>query len=406
MSKSKSEEIVKTTPTICLTMIVKNESKVIRRCIDSVKDYINYWVIVDTGSTDGTQELIKEIMNEYGIPGELHERPWVDFGYNRTENLKLAKGKSDYRLIIDADDVLFVENGENPFANLIHDFYKIKLRLGSLAYFRTQVIKGDQDWKYIGVLHEYLSGPEGLELTEDFLPEGVEMHASVSGHNRDIKGKDKYYNDALIFEKAILTTPKEELPIDLERRYVFYMAQSYRDAGMHERSIEAYQRRVDLGGWAEEVYIAKYWIARQKHSLNKSDEEIIDAYLKAWEYRPNRLESLYHLIKFLGSKKRYALAFALSAIGMKTGSCSDILFVEDEIWKWRMPDEYSVLAYYNGNAEEAHKITTIIINSPIFNKIPSNDQDRIRKNMEFYSKALTTKEQEVKTEELNEAEDI
>jgi len=389
MSKSKSEEIVKAIPTICLTMIVKNESKVIRKCIDSVRDYINYWVIVDTGSTDGTQDLIKEIMAEYDIPGELHERPWVDFGHNRTENLKLAKDKSDYRLIIDADDVLFVENGENPFINLTEDFYKIKLRLGSLAYYRTQVIRGDQDWKYIGVLHEYLSGPEGINLTEEFLPEGVEMHAAVSGHNRDIKGKDKYYNDALIFEKAIITTPKEELPIDLERRYVFYMAQSYRDAGMHERSIEAYQRRIDLGGWAEEVYISKYWIARQKHSLNKSDEEIIDAYLKAWEYRPNRLESLYHLIKFLGTKKRYALAFAFAAIGMKTGSCSDILFVEDEIWKWRMPDEYSVLAYYNGNAEEAHKVTTIIINSPVFDKISTNEQERIRKNMEFYSKAIT-----------------
>ena len=83
------------------------------------------------------------------------------------------------------------------------------------------------------------------------------------------------------------------------------------------------------------------------------------------------------------------LAFALAAIGMKTGACSDILFVEDEIWKWRMPDEYSVLAYYNGNAEEAHKITTIIINSPVFNKISPNEQERIRKNMEFYSKALT-----------------
>jgi len=369
--KESTEEVQeKSQPTICLTMIVKNESQVIRRCIDSVKDYISYRVIVDTGSTDGTQDLIKEIMAEYEIPGELHERPWVDFGHNRTESLQYSIDKADYRLIIDADDVLFIENQEvNPFLNISKDFYKIKIRLG------------------LGVLHEYLSGPEGVTLEEDFL-EGVEMHASVSGHNRDIKGKDKYYNDALIFEKAILTTPKEELPIDLERRYVFYMAQSYRDAGMHERSVEAYQRRVDLGGWQEEIYISKYWIARQIQSLQKPDEEIIDAYLKAWEYRPNRLESLYHLIKFLGTRKRYALAFALSAIGMKTGPCSDILFVEDEIWKWRMPDEYSVLAYYNGNAEEAHKTTTIIINSPLFERIPKGEQDRILKNLDFYKKAI------------------
>jgi glycosyltransferase involved in cell wall biosynthesis len=386
-------------PTICLTMIVKNESKVIKRCIDSVKDYINYWVIVDTGSTDGTQDLIKEIMSEYNIPGELHERPWVDFGHNRTESLNYAKGKSDYRLVIDADDFLFVEDpSKNPFSGMDKDFYKIKIKLGSLSYYRTQIIKGDQDWKYVGVLHEYLSGPEGVSLDEDFL-DGIEMHASVSGHNRDIKGKDKYYNDALIFEKAILTTPKDELPIDLERRYVFYMAQSYRDAGMNERSIESYQRRIDLGGWHEEVYISKYWIARQKQALGKPDEEIIDAYLKAWEYRPNRLESLYHLIKFLGTRKRYALAFALSAIGMKTGPCSDILFVEDEIWRWRMPDEYSVLAYYNGNIEEALKTTTILINSPIFEKIPAGEQDRIRKNVEFYQKGMNKDKESVELEQ-------
>jgi glycosyltransferase involved in cell wall biosynthesis len=400
MSKSVNEKIDTKQPSICLVMIVKNESKVIRRCIDSVKDYINYWVIVDTGSTDGTQDLIKEIMNEYQIDGELHERPWVDFGYNRTESLEYSEGKADYRLIIDADDVLAVGE-ENPFMNLTEDAYKIKIRLNSLAYYRTQLVKGDQKWKYVGVLHEYISGPTDITVSEEFL-DGVEMHASVSGHNRDIKGKDKYYNDALIFEKAILTTPKEELPIDLERRYVFYMAQSYRDAGMNERSIEAYQRRVDLGGWAEEVYISRYWIARQKQILNRPDEEIIDAYLKAWEYRPNRLEALYHLIKFLGTRKRYALAFALSSVGMKTGSCSDILFVEDDIWKWRMPDEYSVLAYYNGNAEEAYKTTNIIINSSLFANINKADQERIMKNMEFYSKALEPKE-ETQTEVVEES---
>jgi len=377
-------------PKICLVMIVKNESKVIERCIDSVKDYISNWVIVDTGSTDGTQDIIKSAMKKHNIPGELYERPWVDYGSNRTESLNLSKGIGDYRLIIDADDVLSVPEYTNPFKNLDKDSYKIKIILNTLSYFRTQLVRSNQDWKYVGVLHEYISGPKDTELKEDFL-NGTEMHAGVSGHTRDIKGTDKYYNDALIFEKALLTTPKEDLPIDLERRYVFYLAQSYRDAGMSERSIENYQKRADLGGWEEEVYISRYWVARLKHNLQKPDEDIINAYLLAWESRPTRLEALYHLIKFLGSKKRYALAFALATIAMKSGPCQDILFVEEEIWKWRMPDEYSVLAYYNGNPEEAKKVTDLIIKAPIFNFIPDMDKDRINKNIGFYEEAIKNK---------------
>ena len=44
--------------TLCLCMIVKNEAKIITKCLDSISNYIDYWVISDTGSTDGTQEPV------------------------------------------------------------------------------------------------------------------------------------------------------------------------------------------------------------------------------------------------------------------------------------------------------------------------------------------------------------
>ena len=87
---------------ICLNMIVKNESAVIQRCLESIKHLIDYWVIVDTGSTDGTQEKILSYMED--IPGELHERPWKDFASNRNQVLELSRGKGDYLLFIDADE--------------------------------------------------------------------------------------------------------------------------------------------------------------------------------------------------------------------------------------------------------------------------------------------------------------
>src|ERR1700732_422892 len=75
-SKPKQPESKKK-KTVCLNMIVKDETRVIRRCLESVKPVIDYWVIVDTGSTDGTQAMIKDFMKD--VPGELQERPWVDF---------------------------------------------------------------------------------------------------------------------------------------------------------------------------------------------------------------------------------------------------------------------------------------------------------------------------------------
>src|SRR6185437_6058415 len=87
-------------------MIVRNEAHIITETLDAVAPYIDTWVIVDTGSADGTQDLIRTHMAHLGIPGELHERPWRDFGYNRTEALALARGHGDYIFVMDADDTI------------------------------------------------------------------------------------------------------------------------------------------------------------------------------------------------------------------------------------------------------------------------------------------------------------
>jgi glycosyltransferase involved in cell wall biosynthesis len=91
-------------------MIVKNESAVIERCLASLRDHIDAWVIVDTGSTDNTKEKIRKSLE--GIPGALHERPWRNFGSNRSEAVALAyESGCDYFLFFDADDVLLTPPG-------------------------------------------------------------------------------------------------------------------------------------------------------------------------------------------------------------------------------------------------------------------------------------------------------
>ncbi len=118
---------------ICLNMIVKNEVKVLPRLIRSVKDYIDYYVIVDTGSSDDTIELIRREMAGYGIEGEVHERPWVNFGVNRAAGAG-ARGRGEqgrFGWFIDADEELGVSDPK---------FYE-KLEAGSATKSRSTKAK-------------------------------------------------------------------------------------------------------------------------------------------------------------------------------------------------------------------------------------------------------------------------
>ncbi|MCY3010896.1 MAG: hypothetical protein NTY42_13770 [Planctomycetota bacterium] len=134
-------------------MIVKNEAHVIKRCLGSVKPWIDHWTIVDTGSNDGTQSLVREVLCD--IPGSLFERPWIDFSVNRSESIALASPFSDYLLIIDADDTLEVES-KFAFPLLSRDAYTLTVHDAGHLYRRLHIIRTSLPWRYEGVLHEYL----------------------------------------------------------------------------------------------------------------------------------------------------------------------------------------------------------------------------------------------------------
>lgn len=369
---------------ICLAMIVKNEIHNMRRCLESVKDIISYWVICDTGSTDGTQQLIKDLMAEWGIPGELHERPWVDFAHNRTESLKLARDKAEYTLVIDADDYLQVDGDISVLKNLKYDQYHLKIVHGALTYYRTQIISNAYEWKYVGVLHEYLEGPKGVNLFPPAVINTLTVRASASDSRNGFSGQKKYISDALILEKALL---EENLDPGLKTRYTFYLAQSYRDAQQNERALIAYQQRVALGGWEEEVFYSMYMVARLKVLLSYKEEEIVDAFLKAWEYRPSRVDALFDLMIYLRDKNRFALAWAFANIGIKVPPTRDVLFVRADIQQWRMLDEYSILAARTGNKAEAIKAAKTLVESPLFTQlVPENERERIKVNLAAFEK--------------------
>lgn len=309
-------------PTICLNMIVKDESAAIVRCLESVKPFIDYWVIVDTGSTDGTQTLIKQSMKD--IPGELHERPWVNFGHNRQEALTLAKNKSDYLLFIDADEIL---EGTFDKQSLWQDGYMVNVWIShtpSVTFQRMLLINTHLNWSWQGVLHEKLNCDKAC--INGATLQGITISAEATDGKRS-QDPQKYKKDADTLEKALLTEPNNA-------DYVYYLAQSYNNDGNLEKALENYQRRADMPGWDQHTFWSKYYSGRLQETLNKDPSIFIKTYSEAFALRPTRAEPLFCLASHFLSQKNYLLAYLLAQEGLKIPLSKDCVYVENSVYSY------------------------------------------------------------------------
>ncbi len=350
---------------VCLNMIVKDESKVIERCLKSVKPLIDYWVIVDTGSTDGTQKIIKSLMKD--MPGKLHERPWVNFEHNRNEALKFAKGKGDYVLFIDADEELTYPEGY-ILPKLDKDYYHFTIDFSSSRYYRIQLINNHLKWKWIGVLHEYL---HSLQSKSSGILEGIVNVCRPEG----CRSQDplKFEKDAKILEDALVKEPNND-------RYVFYLAQSYRDAGNHEKALENYQKRAAMGGWDQEVFWSKYQAAYMQEMLGKDPDTVIKAYCEAYVERPTRAEPLSRLASYCRTNEQYLMGYLIANLGLSISMPDDILFVENWPYDYWLRFEKSICAYWIGKYDECLVDCVELLKYP---NLPENVLSCVKENMKW-----------------------
>lgn len=352
-----------TRPSICLNMIVRNEAHVVHEVLDSVAPYISSWVIVDTGSDDGTQGVIRNHMAALGIPGELHERPWRDFGHNRSEALELARGHGDYIWVVDADDLLV---GIPDFTGLTADVYQVQYG-PDVSYWRRQLFRDGLPWRYFGVLHEYADC--GRPIVEERLYGDYYIESRrLGGRNLD---PEKYKRDA-----ELLLTEVQRNPDD--PRSVFYLAQSYYDYGDVPNAYRWYTRRAEMGGYDEEVYYSLARIAESMLRLDHPWPDVQDAYLRAWEYRPARAEPLYAIAQWYRTNQRYQLGylFAERAAQIPVPQ-NDALFLGAEVYAWRALDEQAVCASWIGKADETFALCRRLLSR---DDIGDDDRQRIAAN--------------------------
>ncbi|RUZ13480.1 glycosyltransferase, partial [Mesorhizobium sp. M7A.F.Ca.US.007.01.2.1] len=211
--------------TIGLCMIVKNEAKVILQCLASALPLVDYVLVIDTGSEDGTQDLIRTFLTLHKVKGTVIDEPWRDFAYNRTFALdRLREVETvDYAMIIDADDVVVQDADFDPIAfksNMEHDLYDVEVSHGGISFYRPQICRNRLPFSFKGVLHEYLEAPPG-HLTRE-TAKGFRVATGRGGARS--QNPRKYQDDAAVLENALAT----ETDPFLISRYTFYLAQSYR----------------------------------------------------------------------------------------------------------------------------------------------------------------------------------
>lgn len=303
--------------TIALATMVKNESDVIVRMLTSVRLLVDSVIMLDTGSTDDTIAKAQAWCKGYGLPFHLIEYPFDNFGDSRTRLLAFAKGKADWIFMLDADWTIELQAGQNDFSG---NWDSIKTTLSeseasshsvvhgdTVAYWQPHFLRGDQDWNYVGAAHEYLARTE----------QSIKLYGlRVVGHACDPAARLARTHRNL---KLLLTSFAED---PKNPRTIFYLARTYRQLGLYDMARPLFQQRAKMGGWDEEVFLARCDAAYCRAPSDPLE------FWEAWVSRPQRAEPLFWLSKVYHQQGQIDKAIVVNALRATISIPPDILFVD------------------------------------------------------------------------------
>jgi glycosyltransferase involved in cell wall biosynthesis len=358
-------------------MIVKDEAPVIERCLLSVIPYIEDYIICDTGSSDNTVDVILETMRKAAIPGSIYNDKWENFGHNRSLALERYTGDG-WVLMIDADDSIIGTLPTNQIQDDC-DAYFVNLYQGSTSWKRLQIFNFKRKiWKYLEPVHEFPDCDGDFKSGE--LVGEYRWEARCEGNRSKLSANiyEKYYKDYKLLKSFLIKNSQDT-------RKQFYAAQSAFDAGLYQIAEHEYSLRIKLEGWYEEVFYSWYRIGRCREALKRPDVDIIDAYMKAYEVNPFRVEPLYALSCYLRNKGRPKLAHLIASYGLNTLIPKDSLFIEEHCYSWGIKDEVASTAFYVDNFKLGLSLSKELLKEP---SVPEGQKDRIKNNIKIYENQL------------------
>jgi glycosyltransferase involved in cell wall biosynthesis len=367
--------------TIGLCMIVKNEASIIRKCLDSVRPLVDYVLIEDTGSDDGTPDVILAWLKDNSMPGEVIHEPWQNFAYNRSHALAAMRERPvDYAMIIDADDEVVYKDGFDASAfksGLKSDVCYVEIRHMKIRYPMPYISSNKIEFRYKGVLHEYLDRANSHTSSS---ADGFFIDHNANHGDRS-KSPSKYADDAVVLERAL----GSETDAFLRSRYTFYLAQSYRDCGEIDKAIRHYLERSEQGFWDEEVYISLCNVGLLMEKKAEDYQAIMDVYNRASVVVPRRAEALYSAARLSMQHGAHRIAVILAEKGLSIPLPASGLFLEPWVYEYGLLDVMAVSSFWTGEYKTSLSCALKALAAP---GVTDGSRIRIAKNAQMAYSAI------------------
>ena len=385
---------------LALNTIVKNESHCILGMLEAAAKITDLIVILDTGSTDGTQDIIKNFGKENNIPTYVFERPFDSFDKSRTfgmEKLREVIKELSWNLNevwgwwCDADEKIIVDPKFDK-KQFNKDLFMINTRIGAMEYTRNTFWRTSLPFEFYGPIHEYIICKES-NITSG-LATDIYVDVKMIGNSWTQDVSMKYISHAHTLEKYIAENRSDA-------RWIFYTAQSYHDSSCMKdnreeneerlrRSLKYYRERVNrVDGYPEERYYSQLRIGSIMKMLEMPWEECLQELLKAYAMDPLRGESIKAIVDYYVGVNEWNLAYLYSKF-LKVNFHGNnpypkrLLFVDNSLYAWKILEMHSIICFYTGRSDEAksnyRELVEVIRKNPeLFsqddiNKIKSNEQ--------------------------------
>ena len=348
---------------INICIMVKNAGDGFADILKRNLPYMDRYTILDTGSTDNTIAIAKEILAEKR--GEIYQEPFINFRDSRNRLLELAGEKCFFNVMI--DDTYVLNGNIRTFLDIARgddtvDSFSITIEDEENLYLSNRITKSSRGLKYVNLIHEIIEPNYSVSV-----PYSWGYIRDISSEYMRTRTKKRKEQDLVILRQMLENNPTDP-------RTYFYMAETYLCMEEWKLALDWYTKRAEFNtGYPDEKQKALYFIAVIKHyHLNYPWDECLQAYHECYEFDPRRGEALYFIGLEYYKQNRQNIAKMYIEKAFSLGIPEIQMAVRKDIYNYHIPKTLVELCYLLKDYRLGLKACNRLLNFKPLDKIHQN----------------------------------